>query len=247
MSKGMADMVQSSRQHKELGLTLLESFEPPIVTVADLLDRLDGISAERVRFFPIPGTATVEDVIEIEARENRLCELVDGVLVEKPMGMRESILAVRLILRLGAFVEAMKLGFVAGEGGMMQLRRALVRIPDVAFMSWASLPGGRLPPDAAPLLAPDLAVEILSPSNTRREMARKLREYFEAGAKLVWYIDPDPRTVAVYVEPENPTVLTEQDVLDGGTVVPGFTLALRDLFAVLDQLPGDEPAMPPTA
>jgi Uma2 family endonuclease len=237
----MADMVQSSRQCKELGVTLLETFEPPIVTVADLLDRLDGISAERVRFFPIPGTATVEDVIEIEARENRLCELVDGVLVEKPMGMRESILAVELILHLGAFVKAMKLGRVAGEGGMMQLRQALVRIPDVAFISRSRLPGGRLPPGGAPLIAPDLAVEILSPSNTRREMARKLREYFEAGARLVWYIDPDPRTVAVYVEPEKSTVvLTEQDVLDGGTVVPGFTLALRELFAVLDDLPGDE-------
>src|SRR5687767_4414434 len=86
-----------------------------MLTIADLLDELGGIPAERVRLKPLPGTATVHDVIDIEARENKLCELVDGVLVEKPMGIRESFLAARLIVRLGAFVEAMKLGLVAGE------------------------------------------------------------------------------------------------------------------------------------
>jgi Uma2 family endonuclease len=233
---------------KEFAVTQLETLDPPIVTVADLLERLDGVGAERVRFFPLPGTATVEDVISIEAREKRLCELIDGVLVEKPMGMRESVLAAELIAVLLAFVRPRKLGLVAGEGGMLQLRRALVRIPDVVYLAFTSLPGGRLPAGGAPLVAPDLAVEILSPSNTRREMVRKLREYFEAGAKLVWYIDPDPRTVAVYVEPENPAaLLTEQDVLDGGAVLPGFTLNLREYFAVLDTLQGEGTNANPTA
>jgi Uma2 family endonuclease len=241
-------MVQSARLYKELHVTLLETFEPPIVTVADLLDRLDGVSADRVRFFPIPGTATVQDVVDIQRREKRLCELVDGVLVEKPMGFRESVLAAELIVHLGAFVKAKKLGLVAGEGGMMQLRQALVRIPDVAFLSRQTLRGSRYLEEAAPRIAPDLAVEILSPSNTRREMARKLREYFENGARLVWYIDPNPRTVAVYLDPEKPTtVLTEQDVLDGGVIVPGFTLALRELFSVLDDLDEDGMPHPPAA
>jgi Uma2 family endonuclease len=231
---------------KEFAVTLLQSTEPQIVTLADLLDRLDGVSAERVRFFPIPGTATVDDVVEIHAREKRFCELIDGVLVEKPMGFRESLLAIELGSRLAEFNRPRRLGVIVGEGGMMQLRRALVRIPDLAFISFKRLPGGRVPIVAAPLIAPDLAVEILSPSNTRREMDRKLREYFEAGARLVWYIDPDPRTVAVYLGPEEPTaVLTEADVLDGGTVLPGFTLALREYFAVLDQLDGQGPAAPP--
>ena len=212
---------------------------PHVTTVADLLDRLDGVPAERVRFRPVPGTATVHDVIEIHAREKRLCELIDGVLVEKPMGIRESILASRLIVRLGAFVEVMGLGVVAGESGMMQLKLALIRIPDVAFIAWARLPGRRVPSEAAPLIAPNLAVEVLSPSNTKREMERKLREYFDAGTPLVWYVDPDPRTVSVYAASENPTVLTENDVLDGGSVLPGFTLPLRELFAVLDEIGGD--------
>jgi Uma2 family endonuclease len=206
------------------------------VTIADLLDQLGGIPADRVLLKPLPGTATVQDVIDIEARENRLCELVDGVLVEKPMGMRESVLAMKLGALLLAFIEPRKLGLVAGADGMLQLKVALVRIPDVAFISWSRFPDGRLPTEAAPLVAPDLAVEILSPSNTKREMSRKLREYFEAGAGLVWYIDPDPRTVAVFMNSGDPiAVLTTSDTLDGGEVLPGFTLPLKDLFAALDQ------------
>ena len=209
---------------------------PEVTTVADLLERLDGIPAERVRFYPIPGTATVNDVIDIEAREKRLCELVDGVLVEKPMGIRESILAMRLVMRLGAFVEARRLGVIAGEAGMLQLRLALVRMPDVAFISWGRLPGGRVPAEPAPLIAPDLAVEILSPSNTKREMARKLSEYFEAGTRLVWYVDPDPRTVAIFTQPgDPPRMLTQDETLDGAEVLAGFSLPLKDLFGALDE------------
>jgi Uma2 family endonuclease len=213
---------------------------PHASTIADLLERLDGIPAERIRLYPYPGTATVDDVVAIEAEENRLYELIDGVLVEKPMGMRESILAIKLGALLLAFVEPRRLGVVAGADGMMQLKLALVRIPDVAFIAWNRFAGRRVPSEPAPLIAPDLAIEILSPSNTKREMARKLREYFEAGALLVWYIDPNPRTVAVYVRPDDPTVLTENDVISGGAALPGFTLPLRELFAVLDAT-GDTP------
>lgn len=218
---------------------------PEVTTVADLLDRLDGIPAERVRFYPIPGTATVNDVLEIEAREKRLFELIDGVLVEKPMGIRESILASKLIAVLMTFVEPRKLGAIAGEAGMMQLRAALVRMPDVAFISWDRFPERRVPSEPAPLIAPNLAVEILSPSNTKREMARKLREYFDAGTQLVWYVDPEPRTVSVYISPDAPKVVLTQDAtLDGGGVLPGFTLALRELFAMLDVHPDDTAAGP---
>jgi Uma2 family endonuclease len=232
---------------KELGVTTIQvtppaaPLPPPaqipdVTTIADLLERLDGIPADRVRFYPIPGTATVNDVVAIEARGEGLCELVDGVLVEKPMGIRESILAVKLAAFLVTFVDQQKLGVVAGEAGMMQLRRALVRMPDVAFIAWSKFPGGHVTSEPAPLIAPDLAVEILSPSNTKREMARKLREYFDAGTRLVWYVDPQPRTVAVFTSVGDPNVvLSEKETLDGGDVLPGFALPLADLFAALDQ------------
>jgi Uma2 family endonuclease len=207
-----------------------------VSSLADLLDRLDGIPAARIRFFPTPGTATVDDVVDIEARERRLYELVDGVLVEKPMGIRESILASRLIGFLLAFVDPRKLGVIAGEAAMMQLRLALLRMPDVAFIAWGKFPGRRVPSEPAPLLAPDLAIEIISPSNTKREMARKLKEYFEAGTRLVWYVDPKPQTVEVYTNASEPdATLARRDTLDGGDVLKGFILRLDDLFAVLDE------------
>jgi Uma2 family endonuclease len=161
--------------------------------------------------------------------------LIDGVLVEKIMGLRESILAAELIRLLGNFVRAHRLGVVAGEAGMMRLAEGLVRIPDVSFISAARLPGGKIPREPVPRLAPDLAVEVLSEGNTSQEMARKRQEYFEAGVQLVWEIDPRQRTVTVYASPEEFSTFGETNLLDGGDVLPGFTLSLAELFAELDR------------
>ena len=130
--------------------SLLKS-SPDIPTLADLLDRLGGVSADRVRYYPLPGTATVADVIEVHAREKRLYELVDGVLVEKPMGYWESVLAIAIASALRDFVTPRKLGKVSGESGMMQLVPDLLRMPDVAFVSTARLPKDS--DDAAPVMA----------------------------------------------------------------------------------------------
>ncbi len=210
-----------------------------LATLADFLHQLGDIPSHRVRFHPLPGTATERDVIAIEARENLLCELVDNALVEKPMGFRESCLASALIALLWAFVQPHNLGFVTGEAGMMRLAPGLVRIPDVAFVSWERLPGRRMPTEPIPNLAPDLAVEVLSESNTAAEMARKCREYFAAGGLLVWLVDPKLRTVDIYTAPDQSVRLQETQTLTGGTVLPGFTLALQDFFAELDRQGGD--------
>jgi Uma2 family endonuclease len=157
------------------------------------------------------------------------------VLVEKPMGYGESLLAVYLIVLLDGFVRPRNLGLVTAPDGTMRLWAGRVRIPDVAFTSWDRIPGRRRPPQPIPDLAPDLAIEVLSRSNTRAEMRLKRQDYFAAGVCLVWEVDPEARTVSVYTAPEGPTVLTEADTLDGGTVLAGFTLPLRDLFAELDR------------
>ena len=206
-----------------------------IDTLADLLEALGGIAPDRVRLRPAPGTATKQDVLEAERTENRLCELVSGVLVEKPMGYRESILALALGSWLRAFVEKNNLGLVSGPDGMTELFPGLVRIPDVAFASWGRIPGGVVPSEPIPELTPDLAVEVLSQSNTPAEMDRKRAEYFEAGVKLVWIVDPDARTVSVSSSPGKGVLLGASGMLDGGDVLPGFTLRLADLFAELDR------------
>jgi Uma2 family endonuclease len=200
------------------------------VTLADLLERFGPIPAARIRYDPPPGTATEKDVVALEARDNRLFELVDGVLVEKAMGFYESYLAMRLAQFLLAFVEQHDLGIVAGADGMLRLAPGLVRIPDVSFVSWNQFPQRRIPRQPIPDLAPDLVVEVLSEGNTPREMAQKLREYFSAGVRLVWYVLPDLQQVHVYTAPDRREVITADHTLHGGEVLPGFTLPVRRLF-----------------
>src|SRR4051794_36226562 len=100
-------------------------------TLGDLLRRLGDISPDRVIAQPAPGTATVADVERVHARERRLCELVDGTLVEKPAAYRESMIAMFVGGMLGSFVRPHNLGVVTGADGMMSLFAGLVRIPDV--------------------------------------------------------------------------------------------------------------------
>ncbi|WP_206291997.1 Uma2 family endonuclease [Humisphaera borealis] len=208
---------------------------PSIPTIADLLDRLGGVPASRVRYFPLPGSATEQDVIDIEARENRLFELVDGTLVEKGMGYRESMLAVAIASALFGFVRPRKLGLVATADGMMRILPDQVRIPDVSFTSRERLPDGRVPTASIPSISPDLAVEVLSENNTVREMERKRSEYFQSGTRLVWIVDPMQRTVSVYTSPDQYTAYAADQSIDGGDVLPGFTLDLGSLFALLDE------------
>ncbi len=168
-------------------------------------------------------------------RGEGLCELVDGLLVEKGMGYTESDLALILGTFLRAFIVPRNLGILSGESGGMRLFPGLVRMPDLAFASWDRIPGRRRPTGPIAGFAPDLAIEVLSRSNTKQEMARKRLEYFQAGVLLVWEVDPRARTVAVYEAPKRPTVLKIEQVLDGGRVLPGFALPLADLFADLDR------------
>jgi Uma2 family endonuclease len=202
-------------------------------TATRLAERFGPIPLYRIRTSPRPGEATEKDVIEIHDREDRLCELVDGILVEKVMGAYESMLAVEIARLLKNFVKPRKLGTVLGEAGMLRLALGLIRIPDVAFLSMVKFPGGRFPKGGAAPLAPDLAVEVLSPSNTAKEMDEKLKDYFDHGALLVWYVDPDRRTIDVYTSVKSPRTCTENDKLDGGEVLPGFELDIRELFAEL--------------
>ena len=206
-----------------------------IETVADLLGQLGEVSPARMRLRPLPGTATEADVLDVRRRHGLLCELVEGVLVEKLMGFRESFLTIALSAVLWGFVKTRNLGLVTGADGMVRLAPGLVRIPDVAFISWQRLPERRVPTDPIPGLAPDLVVEVLSEGNTEAEMDRKRREEVVAGVRLAWFVDPVARTVAVYTAADQSTLLGAEQTLDGGTVLAGFSLPLAELFAELDR------------
>jgi Uma2 family endonuclease len=204
---------------------------PPDWTVADLLDQLGGIPPERVRMTPFPGTATEQDAIDMDDRGGPLCELIDGTLVEKTMGVYESWLACRIIALIGPFVEKHRLGMVTGPDGFYRLFGRQVRAPDVTFVRRERLPDGRVPREPIAAFSPTLPIEVLSPSNTKREMDRKLREYFDAGAELVWYIDPETQSAVVYTAADLPLQVGPDGVLSGGDVLPGFELSLQRLFS----------------
>lgn len=162
-------------------------------------------------------------------------ELVNGFFeMVPPAGGPHGSVNVRLSTRLAAYVLEHDLGDVYDSSTAFVLRVGpppLVRSPDVSFVR-----RGKDDPSVAPgsvPLAPDLAVETLSPSDRAGNMQRKIEEYLEHGTTLVWLIDPRRRTAAVYARDGSVRWLREGDDLEGGDVVPGFTVPLAFLFARL--------------
>ena len=204
-------------------------------TLADVLARVGDVPADRILFDPYPGTATEADLLDATVTGDRSCELIDGILVEKPMGMHESFLAAWIVYLIQVFLNDNNYGRVFGADGPVRLKVGLIRKPDVGFVRWDSLddPDDIEEPNGAFLeVAPDLAVEVLSPSNTRKEMSIKLTEYAKAGVRLVWYVDPDRKEVTVYPKGKErgKKVVGLGGMLDGGDVLPGFTLPVAKIF-----------------
>lgn len=205
----------------------------PGPTAADLVALFGPIPLSRLHFNHFPSLATEQDVLDVQQREKRLCELVDGILVEKALRYQKSYLALLLGRVLGNFVAAKDLGIILGADGLTRLAAGLVRIPDISFIPWERHPDRKVPSLAFVPFAPALAVEVLSPSNTPQEMSRKLTDYFSTGVRLVWFVDPRARTVEVFTGPGQSVVLNEGDTLDGGEVLPGFAVTLAELFSGL--------------
>ena len=154
------------------------------------------------------------------------------VLVEKPKGVRESILGVRVSALIWNFVAEQDLGVVLGPDGLFWVKDDQLRAPDVTFFPWSSFPNEEPPEDETWWsAAPGLCVEVLSPSNTTKEIDRKLNEVFDAGCKLAWIIDPEDKTARVHTTAKRFKLLDGRGVLDGGKVLPGFKLPLAELFA----------------
>ena len=213
---------------------VLETSE--IETIAELLEKLGDLPPVRLPLGQSFGTSTEADVLRfLDLPRKRICELVDGTLVEKAMGYEESTVAAMLIRYLLNFIVPRKLGRISGEQGTLRLWPGRVRIPDVAFVSQARLIGHNFLNEPIPLLVPDLVVEVLSKTNTKKEMRLKREDYFQVGVRLVWEIDPETRTVQVFTKVDPPdATLTTADTLTGGEVLPDFTLSLREFFAALD-------------
>ena len=166
-------------------------------------------------------------------------EIVRGVFV--PMsspGTLHGVVTMRLGRHLDAFADDHGLGIVTTAETAFRLARNpdTVRCPDSAFVRAERVPSPL--PRGAFEGAPDLAVEVLSPSNTRTEIDRKLAEYLWYGSRQVWIVDPEARTVVTHTAGGLPRSLEGDDVLDGGDLLPGFSVPLAKVF------PPDAPPAP---
>jgi Uma2 family endonuclease len=148
---------------------------------------------------PAPGNATEADLLTYRRDDEEWpCELVDGVLVEKLCGFYKAVLGATLNHILGNYVEERDSGILLGAKGPFRLAPGLIRLPDFAFVAWSRFPNRKLPRGPFLDVHPDLAVDILSDSNTKAEMDRKRRDYFAAGVRIAWFVDPDTQTALVY-------------------------------------------------
>jgi Uma2 family endonuclease len=159
-------------------------------------------------------------------------DLVKGELRKmSPAGSEHSAIIVRLTVALGQYVEENNLGevFAAETGFKLATNPDTVLGPDLAFVS-----NDKIPPTGIPVKfwpgAPDLAVEVISPGNSRREIEEKIEEYLAAGVRVVWIISPKNRTVVIHRAKSEPVTLTESDTLDGQDVVSGFRYSISKLF-----------------
>ena len=179
-----------------------------------------------------PDNMSVEEFSVYETPEGK-AELVRGELQMTPSpGGSHGVVAVALIARLHGYVSSAKLGRVFDNASFELVQRPrTVRAPDVAFVRRDRLPAEI--GEGFVRVTPDLAVEVRSPSETRARIQEKVDDYRACGIPLIWIVDPARRTVLVIDERGSTRVLGEGDVLDGGSVVPGFVCSVGELFADL--------------
>ncbi|MGI8641131.1 MAG: Uma2 family endonuclease [Pyrinomonadaceae bacterium] len=161
--------------------------------------------------------------------KNKGYEFVNGKLKKKEMATaKHSGIATIITVELGIFLKKNKIGRVYGDNTLFQIGENK-RIPDVSFVSTK-----KIPPTGEPLdiwnFAPDLAVEVISPSETHNKVERKIREYFDAGVIQVWKIVPEFKTLTIYFSPTETKILTEKDELTCEEILPDFRLPLSEIF-----------------
>ncbi len=201
------------------------------IAVSDVFDLQSGDRSEWARTVPKPITA--EEFIRMDDDPKGVrTELIRGVVCEmRASGLATSIIAAHFVRYLANAAESRRLGLVGGANGGVVLERDpdTVRIPDGIFISKY-----RLPPkekmDFFPENVPDIIVEVKSREESRRETHDKARMWRSYGAPLVWAAYPETRTIDVHRADGSITTLTDADTLDGGGILPGFSVAVSDIF-----------------
>ena len=159
----------------------------------------------------------------------RKYELVNGEAKEVPTKFLHDMIGIIIISYLMAAGARESGGLTSGQAGF-RMANGNIRCPDVSFTRTERLPGGKVPNDFGNA-APDFCVEIISPSEDMADQSRKLAEYFDSGASVVWHVFPETRSIAVFTSPSNKALHGTGHILDIGDLLPGFSCPVDDLFA----------------
>lgn len=161
-------------------------------------------------------------------------ELINGEYIMVPAGFEHEVIIVRISAVLAKFVYENKLGFVCGSDLGCWMKSENLRCPDVSFISKGRLPKSVRLPKGFFKGSPDLAVEVLSPSDTIEGVHGKIVEYFGNDTKLAWIVNPEEQTVTVYRSPCPHKLLTNKDTLDGEDILDGFSVPVAALFELFE-------------
>ncbi len=174
---------------------------------------------------------TADELLELP--DSKSFELVDGLLVERNMGLESSWINAQLLILLGVHIRQESLGWLLDSEASYQCfgdDRDTVRKPDVSFIRRGRLKDERLPQGHC-RIPPDLAVEVVSPNDRFYDVQAKVADYLSAGVLLVWIVNPADRSVTIYADgSDQPVVIRDGDELTGSDVLPDFRCEVKSLF-----------------
>ena len=179
------------------------------------------------------GAALLEPDDLLDLPDGEHYELIDGRPVEKPMGAESDRISVNIAVALSDTVKKARLGYVFGSSTGFRCfpsRPGLVRKPDASFVARGRFVDEKIPTGNIEI-APDLAVEVISPNDLADELEEKVWTYLAAGIKLIWIVSPAARTIRVIRSDNTCVILGHSEMLSGDHVVPGFSCSVADLFA----------------
>jgi Uma2 family endonuclease len=178
---------------------------------------------------------TVDEFWEMASDPGHRYELVDGELVDMDGAPRHGRMTGHVYTLISGHIHREQFPLDVGVTTGFAMGGHTLRFPDVHVTNWDKMATYDEDAGGWPRFAPDLAIEIVSPSNTPSELARKAREYFANGATAMWIVDPGPRAVTIR-RPDSPDlILGIGDVVTCEPEIPGFSCAVADIFAVLDR------------
>jgi Uma2 family endonuclease len=174
------------------------------------------------------GTATVEDLLKMP-QDGRKYELVGGEIVVSPTGYRHSRITIKIVHIIATFLDQHPVGVVCGSDLGVWFSDGNLRSPDVTFVRNEKVPTGKSAREFATFI-PDLAVEVLSPTDRPKLVADKISEFLDNGVPLVWLVDPERKTVTEYRPASEPKLYSGDDVILAEPVLPGFSCPVSRFF-----------------